>query len=212
MDWTLEELVGRVAQALGGADVRPPNGRVTEVPDVRMIRWYVTSGLVDRPHAMRGRVGLYGRRHLLQLVAIKRRQSEGHRLADIQAELAGATDDELAAIARIPADEPPPPKRDRFWAQRPAPPSRSDATSPASPAAPIGAASPEDAGDGVLRGIKLGEALLLVPGTPEPADLTAIRAAAQPLLDLLVARGLVPGPSGPTPRSTPTDQAEGAQG
>ena len=73
--WTLGELVGRVAEAIGAADVRAPNGRVTEVPDGRVIRWYATIGLVDRPSGFRGRTALYGARHLLQLVAIKRRDS-----------------------------------------------------------------------------------------------------------------------------------------
>jgi hypothetical protein len=47
-------------------------------------------------------VARYGRRHLLQLVAVKRRQAEGRSLAEIQAELAGATDEALAAVARVP--------------------------------------------------------------------------------------------------------------
>src|SRR5690606_12237627 len=41
-------------------------------------------GLLDRPVAMRGRTALYTRRHLAQVVAIKRMQSAGHSLADIQ--------------------------------------------------------------------------------------------------------------------------------
>ena len=89
--WTLEELVQRAARALVAADVRVANGRVTEVPDARLIRWYATIGLVDRP-VMRGRVAHYGERHLLQLVAVKRLQAQGLPLAEIQHRLAGATD------------------------------------------------------------------------------------------------------------------------
>lgn len=120
MEWTVAELVGRVAEALAGADVRAPNGRVTEVPDARVIRWYMTTGLVDRPSSVRGRGARYGERHLLQLVAIKRRQSDGQSLAEIQAELTGATNEELAVIARLPTPAPAQPPRTRFWAQRPA--------------------------------------------------------------------------------------------
>src|SRR4029077_9416572 len=60
------------------------------------------------PRSRRGRVARYGRRHLLQLVAVKRRQAEGRSLAEIQAELAGATDDALAAGARLPGTQPVP--------------------------------------------------------------------------------------------------------
>ena len=101
-DWTLDELAGRVAEALAVGDVRAPNGRVTEVPDGRVIRWYATIGLVDRPSAMRGRTALYGPRHLLQLVAIKRLQAQGRSLAEIQADLAGATELTLRRLAALP--------------------------------------------------------------------------------------------------------------
>jgi hypothetical protein len=102
--WTLDELTARVADALDGpAYPGAPNGRVRDVPDARAIRWYATIGLVDRPLGMRGRTALYGPRHLLQLVAVKRRQAQGHRLADIQAELSGAPDEQLRRIAQLTA-------------------------------------------------------------------------------------------------------------
>jgi hypothetical protein len=103
--WTLDDLVDRVRAALAAAEYSgAPNGRVRDLPDRRAVRWYATTGLVDRPVAMRGRVALYGPRHLLQLVALKRRQAEGRTLAEIQAELAGATDATLARIARVPGE------------------------------------------------------------------------------------------------------------
>jgi DNA-binding transcriptional MerR regulator len=90
------------AEAVRPGAVRA-NGRVRDVPNERLVRWYVTVGLVDPPLSRRGRVAQYGRRHLLQLVAVKRRQAEGRSLAEIQTELAGATDETLAAVARVPA-------------------------------------------------------------------------------------------------------------
>lgn len=81
--WTLSELVSEAAARL--AALPPPkNGQVRAVPDERTIRYYGTIGLLDRPAAMRGRTALYARRHLAQVVAIKRMQSAGHSLADIQ--------------------------------------------------------------------------------------------------------------------------------
>src|SRR3954453_18312379 len=99
--WTMDELVERVRRALAAEYPGAPNGRVRDVPDRRAIRWYTTTGLVDRPSGMRGRTALYGPRHLMQLVALKRRQAQGHKLADIQAELAGAPDEDLRRIAQL---------------------------------------------------------------------------------------------------------------
>ncbi|MFI7602942.1 MerR family transcriptional regulator [Actinoplanes sp. NPDC049681] len=174
--WTMDELVDRVRQALAAEYPGAPNGRVRDVPDRRAIRWYTTTGLVDRPAGMRGRTALYGPRHLLQLVALKRRQAQGHSLAAIQAELAGASDAELAAAARVPqellagAGEPdaPQPARPKFWA--------------AAPQVQL----PE------VGGVALGGgAILILPVRPQPGDHAAIANAARTLLDLLTARGLL---------------------
>jgi DNA-binding transcriptional MerR regulator len=174
-EWTLDELAARVAEALDGpAYPGAPNGRVRDVPDARAIRWYSTIGLVDRPSGMRGRTALYGPRHLLQLVAVKRRQAQGHKLADIQAELAGAPDEDLRRIAQltpVPVNAPQPlaAARAKFWAERPAPPKTR-----------------------TLGGVDLeGGVLLLLPQVPTDADATAIREAARPLIDLLSQRGLL---------------------
>ncbi|MFB9717773.1 MerR family transcriptional regulator, partial [Planobispora longispora] len=150
MEWTIGELVERASQALGPAE--RSNGRVRDVPNERLVRWYATIGLLDPPLARRGRVALYGRRHLLQLIAVKRRQADGRSIAEIQAELTGATDRALETIARLPTDltadltapaasgaAPAAPSfaRPRFWAEPPAPP-------PPGPAAPV-VPSPETA-------------------------------------------------------------------
>lgn len=110
--WTIAELAELAAGALAagalaaddepGHGVTRANGRVRDVPNERLIRWYVTVGLVDPPLSRRGRIARYGPRHLLQLVAIKRRQAQGRSLAEIQAELAGATNASLAAVAHVP--------------------------------------------------------------------------------------------------------------
>ena len=136
--WTILELVELAAETLAGlvgvararrrGPARGTNGRVRDVPNERLIRWYVTVGLVDPPLSRRGRVARYGQRHLLQLVAVKRRQAEGRSLAEIQAELAGATDETLAAVARVPDIGPRgrgrPAARSRFWRSRRRAPAR----------------------------------------------------------------------------------------
>ncbi|MCO1655633.1 MerR family transcriptional regulator [Pseudonocardia humida] len=189
--WTIDELAARVAAALGDGYPGAPNGRVRDLPNARAIRWYATKGLVDRPAAMRGRTALYGPRHLLQLVAVKRRQAQGRSLVQIQAELAGADEAALRAIAGSPDALPPPPppapvaapaRPARFWTERPAPAAPPPATPPAAgPPAPA-----------LLTGVPLeGGAVLLLPAAPDHDDLDAIAVAAGPLLDLLSARGLL---------------------
>jgi DNA-binding transcriptional MerR regulator len=140
--WTMEQLVERVSAALAAEYPGAPNGRVREVPDRRSIRWYTTIGLVDRPLGTRGRTVLYGPRHLLQLVAIKRRQAAGRTLAEIQAELAGASEETLAAVARVPdrvlgADgttQPSQQARSAFWKASPTFDITADVSPPLSPA------------------------------------------------------------------------------
>src|SRR5262249_33767362 len=79
--WTIDDLSARVAEALSAGYAGVRSGRVRNVPDCRTIRYYTTLGLLDRPAVMRGRTALYGPRHLLQLVAIKRLQAQGLSLA-----------------------------------------------------------------------------------------------------------------------------------
>jgi DNA-binding transcriptional MerR regulator len=107
--WTLGELTARVAAALAVGYRGQSSGRVRDLPDQRAVRWYTTLGLVDRPSAMRGRTALYGRRHLLQLVAIKRLQAAGRSLAEVQQELAAASDQRLEHLADLPATAAAPP-------------------------------------------------------------------------------------------------------
>ena len=146
----MDELVERVARALAAEYAGAPNGRVRDLPDRRAIRWYTTTGLVDRPLGMRGRTALYGPRHLLQLVAVKRRQAQGHPLAAIQSELHDASDAVLADVARVPeelltGDEPAAADAaapTRFWAAAPA--ARAAATAPAGSASPATSLGPRE--------------------------------------------------------------------
>ena len=130
--WTIQQLSDKVARALAVGYAGTSNGRVRDVPDLRTIRYYTTLGLLDRPAEMRGRTALYGPRHLLQLVAIKKLQARGRSLSQIQQEMTGATDTMLKRLAGVMArpggegtDEPPRSVRHSkprsFWKSRPAP-------------------------------------------------------------------------------------------
>jgi DNA-binding transcriptional MerR regulator len=196
--WSVAELAERVADALAGDGVRAPNGRVRDVPDARAIRWYATIGLVDRPLPVPGRTARYGPRHLLQVVAVKRRQAQGQTLAQIQAELAGAPDETLVRVARVPeallagADAPAtgPTSRPRFWtASAPAPAAPPE---PEPTLHPLPAAPPPEPALSVTYHVELpGGATLGLPRPPTPEDLAALLPATTQLLRLLAARGLL---------------------
>lgn len=165
--WTVEELAAQVALALGSGARLQASGRVREIPDERTIRYYTASGLLNRPAALRGRTAYYGRRHLLQLVAVKRLQAKGLALAEIQRRLAGATGAALEREARL--EQAAEPAKRAFWRGAPAPPP-------------------------VKQVVELAPGLeLLVAGRRpiEPDDLQALRAAAATLRKVLERRHLL---------------------
>jgi hypothetical protein len=176
--WSMEELVELAAAALAVGYGGPPTARARDLPDVRAVRWYVTRGLVDRP-LVGGRVARCGRRHRLPRVAVKRRQADGRSLAEIQAELTGATDQVLAGIARLPANgvspapAGPPARRRRFWSEPAAEPAARRAGPPDAPA--------------LVRALSLAPGItLLVEADLGAFDAAAVRRAARPLLELIV--------------------------
>lgn len=103
--WRLDELVRRSQQLLALWPVgMGESRRVRWQPDVRLVRYYTTLGLLDRPAELRGRTAYYHDRHLLQLLAIKTLQARGSSLQAIQSSLVGQTDAALAALIGLPAD------------------------------------------------------------------------------------------------------------
>lgn len=101
----LDEIAERANDVLDSRHVVVRDGRASEGVDPRTIRFYQTLGIVPKP-AYEGRKALYGREHLVRVVAAKLLQSEGHSLAQIQAALpARATDELVAALLEIGASE-----------------------------------------------------------------------------------------------------------
>ncbi len=102
--WRIERLSELAQAALDQSSCdSPTSGRVREVPDVRTIRYYTTRGLLDRATEIRGRTAYYGRKHLLQLVGIKRLQSQGLSLVEIQRKMVGLGDRQLVKLADLPS-------------------------------------------------------------------------------------------------------------
>jgi DNA-binding transcriptional MerR regulator len=200
--WTIDELTLAVATALADGYGGPPNGRVRDVPDQRTVRYYTTLGLIDRPAEMRGRTALYGRRHLLQLVAIKKLQASGRSLADVQQALAGQTDTALAKVAGLDQDKTYGPAgsvparriaRD-FWREEPATRELSKSEKDRESRDRTGDRPAPEIRPNVFHGVPLvdGVTLLLASSRPiDGEDLEAIRAAAAALIDTLTHRQLI---------------------
>jgi hypothetical protein len=199
--WTLSELVDEAATRLEALPA-PKNGQVRAVPDERTIRYYGTIGLLDRPAAMRGRTALYGRRHLAQVVAIKRMQSAGHSLADIQRMWATLDDVTLGRMSGVQvATGKPKAARKDFWKSPSA-----EAAAPVPMPAPVTVSSPSalhaprptttvhvSLADNVAIAIALADDTAI---SLSPADVRALRAAAAPLVAELAKRGLIAPPGG----------------
>jgi DNA-binding transcriptional MerR regulator len=201
--WTLNELSAEVALALAVDYPRQTSGRVRNVPDPRTIRYYTTFGLLDPPAQMRGRTALYGRRHLWQLVAIKRLQAKRLTLAEVQARVVGQTDAALRKLAEMPADRQQTAEKADTDHQQPRDTSnkrRGEAFWAASPeAVPQSQTTdelPRNHRPSVipLAGVALDEGVTLLLQGHRPLDehdTEALRSAAAPLLKLLRTRRIV---------------------
>jgi DNA-binding transcriptional MerR regulator len=183
--WTLNDLVAHAAAAIASLPA-PTNGQVRAVPDDRTIRYYGTIGLLDRPSAMRGRTALYDRKHLAQIVAIKRLQTAGRSLAEIQALWPTLDDQTLSRMAGIDITGKGRAARTEFWKQRPAPEALAprEANRMAGPRPPDAELRFELAPNVALSIALTGDLAL------STADLRALRAAAAPLVAELARRGL----------------------
>ncbi len=92
--WNARGLAAHVTALVDAAGIRPTNASARAAPSARSVRFYVASGLLDRPEGT-GTAATYNYRHLLQLLAIKIRQREGQSLEKIKQEIQDVTGDAL---------------------------------------------------------------------------------------------------------------------
>ncbi len=92
--WNARGLAAHVTALVDAAGVRPTNASARAAPSARAVRFYVASGLLDRPDGA-GTSATYNYKHLLQLLAIKIRQREGATLEVIKKEMKDFTGDTL---------------------------------------------------------------------------------------------------------------------
>src|SRR5882672_12756006 len=92
--WNARGLAAHATALVDAAGMRPTNSSARAAPSARSVRFYVASGLLDRPEGT-GTAATYNYRHLLQLLSIKIRQREGATLDTIRGEMRDVTGDAL---------------------------------------------------------------------------------------------------------------------
>ena len=103
--WNARGLAAHATALADAAAMRPTNAAARAAPSARSVRFYVASGLLDRPEGT-GTAATYNYRHLLQLLHVKVRQREGLTLDRIKKEMREQTGDTLerrVATALAPA-------------------------------------------------------------------------------------------------------------
>jgi DNA-binding transcriptional MerR regulator len=183
--WTLSELVEEATAALERVPA-PDNGQVRAVPDERSLRYYTSLGLLDRPAAMRGRTALYTARHLAQVVAIKRLQSAGKSLSEIQPLLASIDDATLSRLSGVALPKPTRTTRADFWKATAATPAVAAATTATATAAAPAAAAPAAAAAAVPAAAAAAAAAAALPAT------LRLSISLAPGIDLLIDADLAP--------------------
>jgi DNA-binding transcriptional MerR regulator len=201
VELTLEDLAREVAARIQRDDVRQGNGQVSPLPDRRTLRYYTTIGLLDRPLAMRGRQAVYGDRHVLQAVAVKRMQAAGLSLGEIQARLAGLPTPELAQVAEAGVDVHG--RRGQWWTVPASDVVRMPAGGPsispaAPPAAPLGTAGQMPARSFARRSAFADAP----PATASPASVPAPLPAVGPSAAAVNSFAAAPPASDPRPAPT----------
>jgi DNA-binding transcriptional MerR regulator len=95
------ELAGEVARILSESGLAQERGTVSEVPDERTIRYYLTEGLLSPAEDKQGTASVFSHRHLLQLLVVKKLQSEHLPIRKIRDLVAGRTERELERLLGI---------------------------------------------------------------------------------------------------------------
>lgn len=94
---TLDELIMVVSEELKRLGLETlPDRRASLLPDVRMVRYYTSLGLMKPPRLVQ-RQAHYDQGHVGTLLLIKLMQVRGHSLARIQQDLLGSSDNQRQA-------------------------------------------------------------------------------------------------------------------
>ncbi|KXK00637.1 MAG: hypothetical protein UZ17_ACD001002157 [Acidobacteria bacterium OLB17] len=94
----VRELADAAEQALKEIGSSQEKGTVTEYPNERTIRFYITEGLLPPSEIKQGAASVFGYSHLLTLLAIKQLQSDGLPISIIRQLVIGKTVAELEEL------------------------------------------------------------------------------------------------------------------
>jgi DNA-binding transcriptional MerR regulator len=106
-DFTIDELVAVAGDLLRQSAVTQTRWKVGQIPDVRTVRFYSSTGLLPKPLDYRGSAALFGYRHLLTLLAIKNLQAQFLPLQEVRKRLAQLDEEGLEQLVQpgIPIDQ-----------------------------------------------------------------------------------------------------------
>ena len=91
-------MAGEAARILSESGLAQERGTVSELPDERTIRYYLTEGLISPAEEKQGTASVFSHRHLLQLLVVKKLQSEHLPIRKIRELVAGRTERELERL------------------------------------------------------------------------------------------------------------------
>src|SRR5215212_459588 len=95
----LAEAAARILAESGAA--RQGRGTVTELPDERTVRYYLAEGLIPTADEKQGTASVFGFRHLLQLLVVKKLQAEGLPIRAIRELVTGKTERQLERLLGV---------------------------------------------------------------------------------------------------------------
>lgn len=94
----VKELADAAEQILRAGGASQEKATVTDYPNERTIRYYMTEGLLPPSVEKRGSTSVYGYQHLLSLLVIKKLQADGLPISIIRQLITGKSEDELKAL------------------------------------------------------------------------------------------------------------------
>ncbi|MDQ3131980.1 MAG: MerR family transcriptional regulator [Acidobacteriota bacterium] len=100
------ELVAQAKAILADSNSSQEKGTVSEYPDERTIRYYITENLIPISKEKQGTASVFSYEHLLALLAIKKLQAQNLPIKKIREILTGKTVRELERLLGVDADEP----------------------------------------------------------------------------------------------------------
>jgi DNA-binding transcriptional MerR regulator len=95
----LAEAAARILAESGAA--RQGRGTVTELPDERTVRYYLAESLLPPAEEKQGTASVFGFRHLLQLLVVKKLQAEGLPIRAIRELVTGKTERQLERLLGV---------------------------------------------------------------------------------------------------------------